>query len=74
MNLVSADIGCGLALVPVVDKRGRHLTRSADAAEALEFHSHVLACMRRSLKRGKVQRPPSPPGKSEAGRLTDGSE
>ena len=51
VQLVSGDIGCGLALIPLVDKRGRHLSKKDDARE---YHSYVLACIRRALKRGKV--------------------
>ncbi|KAI3432553.1 hypothetical protein D9Q98_004102 [Chlorella vulgaris] len=52
VNLVSADIGCGLTLVPVVDRQGRHLTEKP--GDNKEYHSYVLACIRRSLKRGKI--------------------
>ncbi|KAL4854637.1 hypothetical protein ACK3TF_004569 [Chlorella vulgaris] len=52
VNLVSADIGCGLTLVPVVDNQGRHLTEKP--GDNREYHSYVLACIRRSLKRGKI--------------------
>ena len=50
VNLVSGDIGCGLTLVPFVDKQGVHLMDT----HSTEYHSYVLACMRRSLKRGKT--------------------
>ena len=54
VNLVSGDIGCGLTLVPVVDRRGEH--RSAVAPEdAIEYYSLVEAkFMRPSLKRGNI--------------------
>ena len=55
VQLVSGDIGCGLALVPLVDARGRHVARASHAeGDALEYHSYVLASIRRALKRGKV--------------------
>ena len=50
VNLVSGDIGCGLTLVPFVNKQNVHLTDT----KSTEYHSYVLACMRRSLKRGKL--------------------
>jgi hypothetical protein len=50
VTLVSADIGCGLSLVPVVcDNR-----RGVDDFDDIEFRTFVLGCMRRALKRGKV--------------------
>ena len=48
VSLVSADIGCGISIVPVSAKGG-----TADRA-SLEYRTFVLACMRRALKRGKI--------------------
>lgn len=51
VNLVSGDIGCGITVIPCVDKQTRvHL----ECVPNVEYHSFVLACMRRSLKRGRV--------------------
>lgn len=56
VNLVSADIGCGLTLIPCVSKRtGNQTNHSAiPPHDQIEYYSFVLACMRRSLKRGRV--------------------
>ena len=53
VNLVSADIGCGLTLIPCLEKgvNGVHHVTHTDNQE---YYSFVLACMRRSLKRGRV--------------------
>ena len=50
VNLVSGDIGCGITLVPFVNKQNVHMLDT----KSVEYHSYVLACMRRSLKRGKT--------------------
>jgi hypothetical protein len=50
VTLVSADIGCGLSLVPVVCDSHRGI----DDFDDIEFRTFVLGCMRRALKRGKV--------------------
>jgi tRNA-splicing ligase RtcB len=53
VNLVSADIGCGLTLIPCITPTidSTHITHSNKTEE---YYSFVLACMRRSLKRGRV--------------------
>lgn len=48
VTLVSADIGCGISVVPVV----KH-TAGADV-DGLEYRTFVLGCMRRALKRGRI--------------------
>lgn len=50
INLVSGDIGCGLTLIPLMNKEGEHLQDMKD----MEYYTYVLGCMRRSLKRGRV--------------------
>ena len=52
VQLVSGDIGCGLTLIPVV-QRGSHVRLVAER-DRLEFHSYALKLMRQSLKRGKL--------------------
>lgn len=52
ISVVSADIGCGLTLLPIVDK-GTHVNKSG--LEDLEkFKREFLVASRTSLKRGKV--------------------
>lgn len=54
ISLVSADIGCGLSIIPVV-RDGKHVRESElSLGDARKFHLHALMCMRTSLKRGKV--------------------
>ena len=51
VNLVSGNIGCGLTLIPCIHKGDNvHMTHTDNQ----EYYSFVLACMRRSLKRGRV--------------------
>lgn len=54
VSIVSADIGCGLTLVPCVRSDGLQLRRVLEGTAAEDFHTYVLGSMRRSLKRGKV--------------------
>jgi hypothetical protein len=49
VTLVSADIGCGLSLVPIV-----YDERKINDFHSMEFRTFILGCMRRALKRGKV--------------------
>ena len=51
VNLVSGDIGCGLTLIPCMRKQDQTQVEHTDNQE---YYSFVLACMRRSLKRGRV--------------------
>ncbi len=44
INFVSGDIGCGLTVLPI----------SKTPLETEEYFSYVLACIRKSIKRGKV--------------------
>lgn len=55
INMVSGDIGCGLSIVPVVGRDGKHMHESSIAeADKDKFYSFVLATIRKSLKRGKA--------------------
>ena len=53
INLVSGDIGCGLSMIPFVDRSGFHKNFDSSIDNS-EYHSFVLACIRRSLKRGQA--------------------
>jgi hypothetical protein len=53
INMVSGDIGCGLSIVPVVGRDGKHLHESSVNDKDM-FYSFVLATIRKSLKRGKA--------------------
>ena len=54
VSLVSADIGCGLSVLPLVQD-GMHM-REDDLApqDAKIFHHYCLASIRRALKRGRI--------------------
>lgn len=51
VSLVSADIGCGISIIPVLTKR---TSLDRDSLEDLEYRTFALGCMRRALKRGKI--------------------
>ena len=45
INFVSGDIGCGLTVLPISETK---------LPETEEYYSYVLACIRKSIKRGKM--------------------
>lgn len=52
VSLVSADIGCGMTMVPVVDQRGNHMKAAACPEERAAFNQQAMVKARRALKRG----------------------
>lgn len=52
ISVVSADIGCGLTLLPIVDK-GIHVNKS-NVEDLEKFKREFLVASRTSLKRGRV--------------------
>lgn len=54
ISLVSADIGCGLSVLPLVQD-GEHLKENDKGKhDANLFHHYCLASIRRALKRGRI--------------------
>lgn len=54
ISLVSADIGCGLSVLPLV-KDGVHMREDdRGTQDANVFHHYCLASIRRALKRGRI--------------------
>jgi hypothetical protein len=54
IHLVSGDIGCGLSIVPLVKDSIHSTEDTIEKDKTEEYHSVILATMRRSLKRGKA--------------------
>lgn len=52
INMVSGDIGCGLSVVPMINKDGLHLKEESLQQSHPHFFPYALAIMRRTLKRG----------------------
>ncbi len=53
INMISGDIGCGLSIVPFVQKN-IHVKELDNKEERDKFYSYALAIMRRTLKRGRA--------------------
>ena len=53
VTLVSADIGCGITMIPMCTTDKTHIAFPAADADTQDLRAYILASMRRSLKRGK---------------------
>jgi hypothetical protein len=54
INMISGDIGCGLSIVPFVNKDGKHIKEEDLPTEPSGFYSYALGIIRRTLKRGRA--------------------